>query len=255
MKKNILSIILAGGFLLPLDTHAQSTTYISNLGQSSVSSVAIGSDSWLALSFSTGTNTSGYQLNSIQLGMINATGNPSGFSFRLYSAIGAGVSVGSSLGTLNGSLNPTAGGTFTYIPTSILTLLPNTFYFVVLTAGTSIANGAYEWADSDARPVNYNSIGGWRAPVSLGAVENYQSSNGSNWSYFNGAPEFAINATTVPEPEACVLFGLSALSLFGFRSFTVRAKVCSCVSRRIGPSLTKPVFRSTTVTTHALPRP
>src|ERR1019366_2458932 len=38
-------------------------------------------------------------------------------------------------------------------------------------------------------------------------------------------------------------------------SLTVRSSVSSLVARGIGPMRTKPVFRSTTVTTHALPRP
>jgi len=42
-------------------------------------------------------------------------------------------------------LESVAGGTFTYTPLSNLTLSPNTPYFIVLTAGITIANGAYEW--------------------------------------------------------------------------------------------------------------
>ena len=77
-------VVLAAGFLSPKISRAQGTTYISNLGQSSSTSAAVGSDEWLALGFSTGNNSSGYQLNSIQLEMANAIGNPTGFAVMLY---------------------------------------------------------------------------------------------------------------------------------------------------------------------------
>jgi hypothetical protein len=60
------------------------TAYLSNLGQSSTGSLAVGSDSWLAASFGTGTNEGGYELNSIQLAMTDASGNPSGFTVMIY---------------------------------------------------------------------------------------------------------------------------------------------------------------------------
>jgi len=147
MKRIVIGgvIVFAVGLFAPRIATAQGTvTYLSNLGQASAGSLAVGSDSWLAASFITGTNASGYSLNSIQLAMTDASGNPSGFTAMLYSAIGVtGVFPGSSLGTLNGSLNPVSGGIFTYTPASNPTLLPSTGYFIVLTAGTAIANGAY----------------------------------------------------------------------------------------------------------------
>ena len=117
-----------------------------------------------------------------------------------------------------------ADGTFTYTPTSNLTLSPNTPYFIVLTAGTTIANGAYEWANSSARPVNYNPIGGWQAPVSVAAIDNYQSDNGSSWGFFFASPEYAINATAVPEPGVYVLLGLGGLCFFSLRKRSIRAQ-------------------------------
>jgi hypothetical protein len=43
-------------------------------------SPSVASDSWLAAEFGTGTDASGYVLNSVQLGMTDASGNPSGFT-------------------------------------------------------------------------------------------------------------------------------------------------------------------------------
>jgi len=70
-----------------------------------------------------------------------------GYALRISSNPG-GEFPGSSLGSLNGSFNPVTGSAYAYTPTSDLTLLPNNFYFIVLTAGTTIANGAYEWSES-----------------------------------------------------------------------------------------------------------
>src|SRR5258705_1367541 len=81
---------------------AQGTTYISNLGQASGGSVVVGSDSWRAESFLTGTNPGGYTLDSIQLLTTLASGNPSGFSISVYSSNAMNFRYpGNSIGPLN----------------------------------------------------------------------------------------------------------------------------------------------------------
>src|ERR1039458_9701712 len=111
MKRSITNgiIVLLLGLLSPQNTTAQgSITYLSNLGLSTTGSSSVGSDSWLAADFFTGTNSSAYTLNSVQLAMTVGSGAPSGFTVMLYSEVGiTGVFPGSSLGTLDGSLNPT----------------------------------------------------------------------------------------------------------------------------------------------------
>jgi hypothetical protein len=148
MKNLIIgSVIALASILAPQILKAQGTTFLSNLGQPSDGSNAVGSDSWLAALFFTGTNSSGYMLGSLQLAITDASGNPSGFTAMLYSAlIGGGTFPGSSLGTLDGSLNPTTAGIYTFTPASNLTLSAGTPYFIVLTAGTTVVNGAYEWS-------------------------------------------------------------------------------------------------------------
>jgi hypothetical protein len=207
MKK--IFIMFALGLLTRQTTQAQGTmTYLSNLGQPSAGSVAVGSNSWLAAGFETGTNSSGYLLNSFQLEMTNASGTPSGFTVMLYNrAIGGPPdSPGSRLGTLDGSLNPVTGGIFTYTPASRLTLSPDTFYFIVLTAGTAVADGAYEWSEVGAN--SYNPSGGWANTV------DFTSSNGSipSWNSISGDyVQFAINVMDVPEPGVLGLFCLGGL--------------------------------------------
>jgi hypothetical protein len=88
MKKIISSSIVAIGLFSQQFLQAQGTmTYLSNLGQPTVGTNAVGSDSWLAAGFYTGTNAGGYLLDSIQLGMANASGNPTNFTVMLYSLL------------------------------------------------------------------------------------------------------------------------------------------------------------------------
>ncbi len=216
MKKIIIAGIIASviGLMAPRITPAQGTiTYLSGLGQPSTGSVAVGSDSWLAVGFGTGNNAGGYVLNSVQLGMADASGSPSGFTVMLYTAVGlAGLSPGSSLGTLSGSLNPVTSGIYTYTPASSLTLSTGTDYFIVLTAATAIANGAY-WLSECAFPPS--SSGNWGADNAV-----IQSSDGiSGWlpTPYLGIAQFAITATPVPEPGTFCLFGLGGLGFLWHR--------------------------------------
>jgi hypothetical protein len=215
MRKTIVSGIIASvfGLLAPQILQAQGTTYLSNLEQSSAGSFAAGSDSWLAATFETGTNAGGYVINSIQLAMSNASGNPSGFQVMLYRG---GGTPGTLLGTLNGSLDPVTAGIYTYTPAATLTLPISGPYDIVLTAGTAVGNGAYEW--SGAGMNSYNPSGGWS---SLGVVAGFwTSSNGSLLSWIhNGSafPQFAIDATAVPEPSTTALAALSGAGLLLFR--------------------------------------
>jgi hypothetical protein len=208
MKKTI--VLLAVGLLTHRITQAQGTVYLSNLGQTSAGSLAVGSNSWVAALFGTGTNSGGYLLDSVQLALADASGNPSGFTVMIYN-LGlprAGAVPGSNLGTLTGSLSPTTAGTYIYTPTSSLTLSPSTTYFVVLTAGTAVADGAYEWSQSVNPP---NASDGWGETLIIES-----SNNGLSWQAHSGDPQFAITATAIPEPCILGLFTLGGL-FFGLR--------------------------------------
>jgi hypothetical protein len=216
MKQTIIGGVLAFAVALvaPQITQAQGTTYLSNLGQAPAGSIAVGSDSWVAGNFRTGTNSAGYVLNSVQLAMTDASGNPDGFTAMIYTQFGFPVGAPhpeSSLATLGGSLNPMTAGDYTYAPASSLMLSPNTIYFIVLTGGTGIASGAYEWSDAGVN--SYNPSDGWG-----GSIYYYHSSDGLNWTRSLGIyPQFAINGTAVPEPGVFSLFALGGLGFLWHR--------------------------------------
>jgi hypothetical protein len=194
MKKLISGVMIVISLFASQMTQAQGTTYMSNLGQPSAGNEAVGDDSWIAVSFLAGYNADGYLLNSVQLGMTDASGNPSGFTVMLYSAIiGTGIVPGSSLGTLDGSLNPVTAGVYTYTPATDITLTPHTDYYIVVTADTAIANAAYELNEGASSAASTDGGGG-------GLI--FSSSDGSHWrgNAFTYA-QFAIIATPTPEPS------------------------------------------------------
>jgi hypothetical protein len=216
MNKAIILAVLASALagLSPQISPAQGTIYVSTLGLPSTGSASVGSDSWLAEFFQTGPNAGGYLLNSVQLALTDATGTPSGFTVMIYNRnplVITGFAPGNSLGTLSGSLDPVAPGLYTYTPGSTLTLSPGTPYFIVLTAGTAVADGAYEW--SVATTGSPTVSGGWN-----GGGISVSSSDGLNWR--PSIPVLAlsaISATAVPEPST-----LGLLALGGF--FLVRRR-------------------------------
>jgi hypothetical protein len=209
MRKIIITIVSVIGLLLPLMWEAQGTLYVSNLGQTPTGSASIGSDAWVAQDFFTGTNASGYILNSVQLLMDTASGSPSGFDVSLYSSLRGEPN---DLGNLVGS-DPSAGGIFTYTDSG-LTLSPSTDYFIVLTATTPVAQGAYNWSTVSAS----STIGGeeWMIIPDI-----YSSGNGLSWQISRQYTfQIGIYATAVPEPSSSLLLLLgSGVFIYVRRAF------------------------------------
>jgi hypothetical protein len=208
-----LSLVSAAALAAASFVRGQGTLQVSNLGQAPTGSAPIASDSWIAQSISTGTSSAGYVLNSVQLLMDTPSGAPSGFSVSIYSSLGGQPQ--NDLGTLTGT-DPSAGGVFTYSASDI-SLSPSTFYFVVLTADSTSAQGAYTWSAA-ANP----STGG----IDLWIINNtYESSpDGANWTGHSRQDVFqmAIYATPAPEPG---VFGLVAV---GGLIVGMRRRIAKC---------------------------
>jgi hypothetical protein len=229
-KKNMKKSIT--GYVVPLilvlsarEMHAQgSTTFLSNIAQTSTGSVAVGNNSWVAALFYAGTNPQGYLLNAIQLTITDASGNPSAFTVSLYSApdILGGNRPGSNLGTFSGSASPAGAGLYSYSAPSGISLSTGTPYFIVITAGTAVANGAYEWSLAGAN--SYNPADGWAVTGGLSSGV-LQSANGTSWTSLSATyPQFAISATPAPEPGALGLLALGGM-VVGFRRVRSNSKL------------------------------
>jgi len=194
--KTFLSIIILVAAIAPEMIWAQGVTYVSNLGAVSNGSQPIGSNSWFAAPFRTGTNGGGYQINSIHLLMDQPSGNPGGFSLSLYDL--SGNVPGNSVGMLAG-LEPASPGVFTFSSLGIV-LPPSGYYFIVATADRTVSEGAYMWKTESGAGTFYNS--GWILGAGL-----YSSNDGFDWTINRVSVfQFAINATAVPEPSSLLLF-------------------------------------------------
>jgi hypothetical protein len=99
-------------------------------------------------------------------------------------------------------------------------LSQGTPYFIVLTSGTAVENGAFEWSLSGIN--SYNPTGGWG--VTGGASSGvYLSNNGSSWGSLSSTyPQFALMATPVPEPSVIGLFVFGGL-LAAFQRLKARS--------------------------------
>jgi hypothetical protein len=204
MKKTMfITLVLTAELFAPSFVQAQGTLYVSNLGQTPAGSASIGSDSWIAQSFGIlATDPNTYILNSIQLLMNPASGNPNGFSVSIYSSLNPI----NNLGNLSGP-DPSAGGVFTYTASGITLSSGN--YAVVVTAATPVAQGAYGW--SAANGVTQD--GTWYINDGYST-----SADGLSWTGHvrQNVFQLAIYATEVPEPATYALtgVGLAALSFW-----------------------------------------
>jgi hypothetical protein len=144
MKTKNSFVLLIAGWLLALPTAAQSqnTLYVSNLDQPAEPylSLYINARGYFAQQFNTGSNPAGYRELAVQLSMLSNVGSPSGFSVSLH-ARGFRDDPGAMIATLTGP-TPSLAGVYTYSAPTV-TLLPDTIYFVAVTAASPASIGSY----------------------------------------------------------------------------------------------------------------
>ena len=193
----------------------QGITFLSNLNELSVGGIAVGLNSQLSSSFTTGDNVLGYRLDSVQLKMGQPNGNPNNFSISIYRPARS-EGPGSLLATLSGA-PPLTSGIFTYSTTDVL-LSPLSRYWLVLRSDTPVANGSF--TSNLTSSSNFESGGGWSMRTGYDL-----STDGINWSVVANTPlQFAINASVVPEPSSLVLLGVGGSFLFARLARKSRSK-------------------------------
>jgi len=159
------------------------TTYVSNLNEAAFNGVALGSNRFLARSFTTGNAPDGYTLSSVQI-IAGMNGSPSG-DFQLFIYSDAGGVPGASIAQLTGP-NPSAFDTYTY--TGSVPLLPFSSYWIVATATQPHGDTDFYFWEYPGNS-NYTAIEGW----SLGGSQR-SADGGTSW-VDQGSPFYlAVNA-------------------------------------------------------------
>jgi len=145
---------------------------VSNLTQTTNSGFSINNNQWLRSSFTTGSGSYGYTINSVTLRLAKLTANPN-FFVSLYNAIPGGL--GSQIASFTNpsfTLNITDDYIFTI--TNPQTLASNTTYWLV--AGISGGSGQDFWGFTTSP--DQTGLPGW----SIGNNSFYSSNQGDIWS-------------------------------------------------------------------------
>ena len=152
---------------------SESKLLVSNLPPTTAATQGspIQSNQWLRSSFTTGSGSYGYTINSVTLRLAEMAANPNLF-VRLYNDNSGGL--GSQIASFtNPSFTPNTTRYYTFTPTTPQTLVANTAYWLV--AGISAGSGQYLWAFTTA--TNEAGLPGW----SIGDEPFYSSNQGLSW--------------------------------------------------------------------------
>ena len=144
---------------------------VSNLTQTTNSGFSINNNHWLSSSFTTGSGSYGYTINSVTLRLAKLTANPN-FFISLYNAIPEGL--GSQIASFTNpsfTLNITDDYIFTITTPQILTA--NTTYWLV--AGISGGSGQDFWGFTTSP--DQTGLPGW----SIGNNSFYSNDQGGTW--------------------------------------------------------------------------
>lgn len=191
-------LVLVGSTVISTSSCAQGTTYLSGLDLATVGSVPVASDAWVVTEFLSGTNQKGYRLDSIQLSLAGVTGEPAGLQVMIWDYVSW-----QPLHLLAGP-DPVEGGVFTYTAAGFV-LTPHTSFWLALGSATPENFGAFLWDYAAAAPTGGE---GWRGAASYTASVSREE---ANWvRYVGRAPQFAVNATPIPEPSVLALLAVGS---------------------------------------------
>jgi hypothetical protein len=221
-KNQQLLAKMGGGSLalllsLSLGQQASATTLVSNLPSTSPMGYPVKFDEWLRSSFTTGSGSYGYTINSVTLRLAEMDANPNLF-VRLYKDSPGGLG-GQITSFTNPSFTPNITNDYIFTLTTPQILASNTKYWLV--AGISEGSGKYLWAfttlpDQTGSP-------GWLIGDNPFKSTNQGGTWNNSFATTFSAFQFSVNGTentspppptNIPEPGSVVaLLGLGGLGL------------------------------------------
>lgn len=203
----IRAIILGCGLIIAEQQVSAQGTYLSNLNQPVAGNNVLGyGDSAIFVEFLTGNNAAGYDLNSVQVLMTNATGTPDSGSFM--AEILPINQLVTPISVLSGNSYPSVAGTYTYTAGANVLLSADTDYWLMLFGHGTDSGDAFQWSYTST--TDALSSNGWSLTGNV--------STGGGVIPASGIPILAIDATAVPEPNASVLLAAAGVGLFIVRA-------------------------------------
>ena len=194
----VLLLAFAGLLALPLQAQAQKTTFVSNTGQSTASSLrgigpTFGSFFYSqAQQFSTGSNEGGYTLSAIKVQADSFASNSSP-KVSIYTA-SAGGNPGTSLYVLTNPATLNGDAINTFRAPANATLEKDTDYFVVFEATGSGSNIRYDLKGTISANEDSGTASGW----SIADTSRERATNSGNWSSVFARLKIAVTETIPP---------------------------------------------------------
>ena len=179
-----LAVLLAGDGL-PVAQARTTTAYVSNIGQTHSSNVTL-AQYQVAQGFTTGSETGGYALGSIEVYFSTVSGSTSVSSAELWSA--SSNLPGSKIADLTVPTTVSGGAANKFLAPANTTLAASTSYYVVIVGQGHISSTASDNEDSGAAT-------GW----SIADTSPYRNKDGTgNWQVWQDARRIRVNAEAGP---------------------------------------------------------
>jgi hypothetical protein len=222
-----IAVCLAALALPPAVAPLSAQTAVSNLlqstsGTSNIGTQAGGETYRRAFSFTTGSNSGGYDFSGITFPFATASGTPNPLTVELFSAfdmntIAGGGGLLSSLSLTSG--NPLVSGDAIY--SGIASLNASSSYYLLLSAGAAIASGNnYTYLLSTTYAEDAGGLAGWQI-----VDGSYYATPTSTWTAAGSLGRFSVQASAVPEPSTFA--SLAGLVVLGFAATRRRREVSS----------------------------